>query len=329
MTLPVNAYQPDPCRLTTAYTSGWAWRIHQRLYLIPATLIDGVSEAVLEANGQRVRAELVLFLPDQGIGMVWCREDLPVSIVPIGEGGGELISFCTGYGPDIQWIGSLAERLGSMPYWGVDASGRLVTFQPEGRGLEKGIPLAEWLTPELLAAWDHGQMVDIWQCVPCGVLRASAVRTDQCGSCGGVMSLARQERSHGHTPTLTMERVIHKMGYDPVLTRNGPRAWLIRKGSAEMHLRYAEDEASLCADVGLVRIGEETRKEELYRYLLQENAKLDAFGFSIQNDRVTISLLISSRSIRENETAALFLDLLKKSDDYDNHLVSVFDAKWL
>lgn len=106
-------------------------------------------------------------------------------------------------------------------------------------------------------------------------------------------------------------------------------AWQLRRGSAELHLRYARDEASLCADIQLVRIGPETDRKGLYAYLLKENSRLDSFGFSVQHDKVMISLLLSGRSIREQETATLFETILKKSDDYDNHLVSVFAAEWL
>ncbi|MCF8236840.1 MAG: YbjN domain-containing protein [Saprospiraceae bacterium] len=330
MTTLTKDIAPSPCLLSTTYTSGWAWRIHQRLYLMPSALLDGVSEAVLEFNGQRRRADLVLFLPNQGFGMAWCREDLDVEIVRIPEHQvGKACRYCTAYGVDPQWIESDSERINSMPYWGFDETGHLISFHPAGTLLEQGTKLGSWLTPDLLAAWDHGEMVDLWQCIPCGIVTATSERSSSCGACGQSMKLIKPDQFEEHAPVFTMENVIRAMGYDPVLTRNGPRAWLLRQGSAEMHLRYAQDEASLCADVMLVRVGDLTRKKELYQYLLQENPKLETFGFSIQNDRVMISLLISARSIKEKETAALFLDLLKKSDDYDNYLVSVFGAEWL
>ena len=70
-------------------------------------------------------------------------------------------------------------------------------------------------------------------------------------------------------------------------------------------------------------------RKGLYEYLLYENVRLDSYGFSIQDDLVMISMLLPDRAIQEVETAVLLSDLLKKSDEYDNHLVSVFHALWL
>lgn len=320
--------EPVPCLLTTVYTSGWAWRIHARLYVVPAELVEGVSEAVLSVNMIRVRADLVLYLPRTGIALVWCREDLPVGMITLSEGGiRDTVRCCLAFAQPCQW--TLPNERCHESSWGFDDEGRLVAFLPAGEGGQKGIRLNDYLAKELLAAWDHGEMMKVWECIPCGILESTSERIGRCGSCGEPLQLTTFPTEDQDVSIQTLEKVIYRLGYDPVLCRQGPQAWVLHKGSAEMHLRYARDEASLCADVLLVRIGPETLRKELYLYLLNENINLDAFGFSIQEDKVVISLLITARSIKELETAALFEALLKKSDDYDNHLVSVFHAEWL
>ncbi len=324
----INSVDPKPCLFTTIYTSGWAWRIHPRLYIIPSELVDGVSEGVLAVDETRVSANLVLYLPRTGIALVWCREDLSLESVALSDGDpSDAVRYCHAYENPYRWM--IQEQQTIENTWGFDDHGRLLMFIKSGNEIQNGLCLKDYLTKELLEAWDQGEMVKVWQCIPCGVLNSTSERKGRCGSCGEQLTLTTHPAEDQDVSIQTLENVIHQLGYDPVLCRQGPQAWLLRKGSAEMHLRYARDEASLCADILLVRIGHETKRKELYHYLLKENIKLDAFGFSIQEDKVVISLLITARSIKEQEMSTLFEDLLKKSDDYDNHLVSVFGAEWL
>lgn len=320
--------EPMPCLLTTVYTSGWAWRIHPRIYIVPAELVDGVSEAVLSVDEIRVRADLVLYLPRTGIALVWCREDLPVDIIPLSDANlQDTIRCCHAFVQPCQWTLPNEQRTDSR--WGFDGQGRLLQFLKAGEDVQTGVRLNDYLAKELLAAWDHGEMLKVWECIPCGILDSTSERIGRCKSCGEQFQLTTFSTEDQDVSIQTLEKIIYRLGYDPVLCRQGPQAWVLHRGSAEMHLCYARDEASLCADVLLVKIGPETRRKELYKYLLNENIHLDAFGFSIQEDKVVISLLITARSIKEQETTALFEALLKKSDEYDNHLVSVFHAEWL
>lgn len=126
-----------------------------------------------------------------------------------------------------------------------------------------------------------------------------------------------------------VEAIIQRMAEDPVLTRRGRRCWKIRRGSATLFLCYSEDRALLSAEVHLVRLGPDTRRRELMAFLLQENVRLSGYGFSLQEDRVVIALVLPARFLREEGTARLLTDLLVRSDVYDNTLVSRFGADWL
>lgn len=330
MSVPTRSPFPKPCHVSTMYTTGWAWRIHPRLYVLPSDLAEGVSEVVLSVEDLRYRGELVLYLPSDGIALVWCREDLPVEIVSISDKQlVEVVHFCTAFSEPVSWMQAEVWDSDHAAFWGFDEELALVSYLCPGKGKADGIRMASLFTKELLAAWDHGEMAKVWQCIPCGLLEATAERHVRCQNCRQQKQLATFATEDQEASIQTLEKVIARMGDDPVLCRKGPQAWKLRRGSAELHLRYARDEASLCADIQLVRIGPETDRKGLYAYLLKENSRLDTFGFSVQHDKVMISLLLSGRSIREQETATLFETILKKSDDYDNHLVSVFAAEWL
>jgi hypothetical protein len=126
-----------------------------------------------------------------------------------------------------------------------------------------------------------------------------------------------------------IESIISRMGEDPLLARRGRRAWSIRRGTAVLHLNYAEERALLSAEVHLVCIGPHTRRKELMAYLLQQNVLLSGYGFSLQEDTVIIALVLPARFLQEEGTAHLLQGLLGRCDDYDNVLVSHFNAEWL
>lgn len=328
MTSPVRQL-PKPLLIHSMATSGWAWRVHSRIYAFPSLIISDDSDLVIEDGSGRHRLDLLMYAPEIGIGLAWCREELHGDLVPLAIAGSEQETWMYPAFPPIGiWV-PIRGELSGQPYWTCTDQGELFGFYPHSPSHKQSTKLSDWLTPGLIRSWDQGAMANVWMCMPCGILEATVDRTRICPACGQQM-LPGVKRLPGLSPTVrTLEAVIRRMGVDPVLSRIGPMAWMLRLGSAEMVLRYAPEEASLCVDVHLVRIGPETARKDLCTYLLRENTRLESFGFSIQDDQVMISLVLPDRAIQEIETAGLLVDLLKKSDDYDNHLVSVFQALWL
>lgn len=328
MTEQAKVTKPAFCRVTTANSGAAGWRIHRRLVIFPAEILNRETAVSLEQGGVRVKGEVVLVSRRMGLALAWHRADLPG--VPLGMVAGGASTADGWQVPALteqpDWTVGLAGHE-TGPIWSFDAQIHLVAYivpDPDGG---RCWPLGDLFTPEFLSAVDAEGMTAVWECPPCGVLVATGERNMRCRKCGQAMVSLEPPPSDPDPSALLVESILEAMEEDPVLCRIGPMAWTVRKGSARMDLLYTD--SGLCVDVRLVKVRSGTDRAGLFAYLLRENARLTDFGFSLAGDTVMISLLLPGRILKTRPTARLLLDLIEKSDEYDNRLVSVFGAEWL
>jgi len=110
--------------------------------------------------------------------------------------------------------------------------------------------------------------------------------------------------------------------------REGPYNWLIRQGSALIDLAYHTKSGLIIGEARLCKIPPQDRTP-LYKYLLQENDKLEGLSFSVMEENVILSLLIYDRQINTQQGIKLLQSLLEKSDYYDDILVNQYGGSWL
>ena len=110
--------------------------------------------------------------------------------------------------------------------------------------------------------------------------------------------------------------------------RDGPYNWLIHQGSAWIDLAYHEKTGLIIGEAKLCQIPPKNRTP-LYKYLLQENDKLEGLSFSISEEKVTLSLLIYDRQINTQQGIKLLQSLLDKADYYDDILVNQYGGSWI
>lgn len=125
----------------------------------------------------------------------------------------------------------------------------------------------------------------------------------------------------------TVERLIERLGYLAALSRCGPNAWEIRKGSAKIAITYHEKSGLISADAVLCQLPERHIKR-LYEYLLRENYSNSGMTLSVYEQDILLSLLIYDHYLDEETGAVLFNQLFERADYYDNVLVEQFDALW-
>lgn len=279
------------------------------LFLFPADVLGGYRDLVLEKEGERLKMDVVFLNSGSGIAIGYTKEAAsPGPQAPIGElsEGAYFINALTLPAEEMKELPAPKE---GMVFWGFDAAGRISSVH---RVLDK--------------KWTNFSLADV------GRWLEMTTKESPFEEVGGLEDEAWRESLPGFQPegvAHTLERMLNLMGYDPVLARRSRNAWAVREGSAELHLAYAEEHATLCAEVHLVRISEVTDRKSLLTFLLRENRMLKGYGFSIQGDLVVVALHIPAVFIREEVTSALFLQLLKECDVYDNQLVSVYGAKWI
>ncbi|MBP6184818.1 MAG: hypothetical protein KA479_07730 [Saprospiraceae bacterium] len=279
-------------------------------FLFPADVLGSYRDLVLERDNVRLESELVFLNSVSGIAIGYTNEN---------SWSGAAVFASTPLEPVAYFVNALTVPLEDreelplpeegMVFWGFDVADRITCVYRVLDGKWVSFPVAE-VTQSL-----------------------EAVKNKQSGEASGgdanVPGLDRLPAFQPEGVAQTLEHMLKVMGYDPLPARRSRNAWAIREGSAKLHLAYAEEHATLCAEVHLVRIGVETSRKALLTFLLRENRHLKGYGFSIQGDLVVVALHIPAVFIREEVTSALFLQLLKECDVYDNQLVSVYGAKWI
>ncbi len=280
------------------------------LFLFPSDLIGGYRDLVLEDQGIRLEMELVFLDGVKGIAIGSCKEAGGVKkFLNIGQSLATPAFYINALTLPINVMAELPSPKEGMVLWASDDEGRIVGVQ---RVIDK-----QWVRFSITEA---GLWVDDY--VGNNPVRPNPVSEGFKNS--EVLPLFQPEGV-----AYTLENMLEKMGFDPLIARRSRNAWAIKEGSAELHLAYSEEFATLCAEVHLVRISSESDKKSLLTFLLHENRHLTGYGFSIQGDLVVVALHIPAIFIREEVTSVLFLKLLKECDVYDNQLVSVYGAKWI
>ena len=67
---------------------------------------------------------------------------------------------------------------------------------------------------------------------------------------------------------------------------------------------------------------------DLYQYLLKQNYTIKGLNFSIKEEDIVLSLLISERDLNTETGKKLFQHLFDRADYFDNILVEQYGAKW-
>lgn len=189
------------------------------------------------------------------------------------------------------------------------------------------------LPAELLArAIEEFKLVgkrDAARCTGCSnIVTAESSEFGSCSFCGSRVLLPSKVTIYtAQGVSGAVERLISRLGYKVELSRCGPNAWELWKGSAKITITYHEKSGLISADAVLCQLPERQIKP-LYEYLLRENYSNSAMTLSVYEQDILLSLLIYDRYLDEEAGLTLFTQLFEKADYYDNVLVEQYDAMW-
>lgn len=168
----------------------------------------------------------------------------------------------------------------------------------------------------------------ITKCFGCHhLVEANELKDEKCPNCGEYLTIEIDDYEPEGIAR-TIEKLLKQTGYTVALTRKGPNAWEVERGSATIHIIYNEKDGYIVGDAILCRLSEEPTKA-LYQYLLQQNYLLKGLNFSIKGLDIVLSVLIFERDLNMETGSVLFQNLFERADYYDNVLVEEFGAKWL
>lgn len=190
-----------------------------------------------------------------------------------------------------------------------------------------GFSLPYFYVREALDTFKKLNNENIIKCTSCkNLIQEENIKNDYCSSCGVKIDVAKHRRK-GYKPTgatKMMEDILHSLKIDVTLARRSQASWRIDNGSARIEINYYEN-GIIIGDSKLCGIPS-TEIENVYDFLLSENAKLSYLQFSINENSIYLSYLIVDSSLTLKEGEIAIQRLLEYANKYDDLLINKYKA---
>ena len=167
------------------------------------------------------------------------------------------------------------------------------------------------------------------RCSSCDYL-VTALNIDSgkyCPSCGTEVKLPElpEKETEPVGVAKTIETVLKELGKDIKLARNGPNNWEVEEGSAKIKIAYNPDNFFVAGDAYLCQMpSDATKIKPLYRFLLEENYKLNGLVLSCNGQNIVLSCILYDLDMTIENGKEQFEKLFKKADEYDDLLKKDF-----
>lgn len=347
----LEKYIDNIIQIMTPYGSGTGFLI-DNLIVTNSHVVGGLKEVVISSKKiKRTIAQVVYDDPNYDLAFIKFEFDLPstpmiLSTSTVGDGD-TTIAIGHPYGLNYtatEGIVSRASRLqGDLEYIQIDAAinpgnsgGPLLNVDGQVIGVNTfiiqnannlGFSLPYFYIKEALDDFKALSKENIIKCPSCkNLINESDIKKDYCPACGVKLEVARLRRK-GYNPsgaTKLLENILTSLGVNVTLSRRSQASWRIDEGSARIEINYYEN-GIIIGDTKLCAIPSENINE-VYDYLLEENAKLSYLQFSINENSIYLSYLIVDSSLSEKEGKTALERLLKLSNKYDDILIEKFGA---
>ncbi|MGC4035525.1 MAG: trypsin-like peptidase domain-containing protein [Chitinophagaceae bacterium] len=163
------------------------------------------------------------------------------------------------------------------------------------------------------------------RCFSCDflVLASNIDSGKYCPSCGTEIKLPEMpEKEVEPVGTAKLiEDILRQLGKDVKLAREGVNNWTVKEGSAKIRIVYNPENFFIAGDAYLCQLPTDVTKiKPLYQFLLQENYTINGLVLSCVKQNIVLSRIIYDQDITKENGAAIFQQLFKKADDYDDFL---------
>lgn len=167
------------------------------------------------------------------------------------------------------------------------------------------------------------------RCASCGFL-VTATTIDSgkyCPGCGTEISIPRPPEREAEPVGVakTIEDILKELGKDVRLAREGANQWSVREGSAKIKIAYNAENFFISGDAFLCQMPTDpARIKALYQFLLQENYRINGLVLSCARQNIVLSCLVYDLDISRDSGVAVFRNLFRKADEYDDLLKKEF-----
>ena len=148
-----------------------------------------------------------------------------------------------------------------------------------------------------------------------------------CPSCGTEVKLPElpEKEAEPIGVAKTIETILKELGKDIKLARNGLNNWEVEEGSARIKIAYNPDNFFIAGDAFLCQMpSDATQIKPLYRFLLEENYRLNGLVLSCSGQNIVLSCIMYDMDMTIESGKAQFQKLFKMADEYDDRLKREF-----
>ena len=347
----LNTYKQSIIQIETPLGSGSGFYLQKyNLIVTNSHVVSGLKELVISSQTcKRREAKVIYDDPKYDLAFIDAKDFEVDTVLNLSSSevndGDKVVAVGHPYGLNYtatQGIVSKAQRLyGELEYIQIDAAinpgnsgGPVLNENGEVVGVNTfiiqnsnnlGFALPFHYVKEALDAFIKLNKTNIIRCSSClNLVKEEDIKDDYCPMCGVKIDVAKKRRE-GYTPAgsiRTLESILSSMQKDVALARRGQRMWQMDIGLARIEIAYY-DNGIIVADSSLCRLPHENI-EELYHFLLEENAKMDYLQFAINDNTILLSYIIVDSSLEEKNGAIALGRLFSKSDYYDKILIEKY-----
>lgn len=348
----LEKYIDNIIQIMTPYGTGTGFIIDD-LIITNSHVVSGLNEVVISAKKIKRSVAKVIY-DDTYYDLAFISAEFPTQRNPLKlssksvEDGDATIAVGHPYGLNYsatEGIVSKASRFhGELEYIQIDAAinpgnsgGPLLNEDGEVIGINTfiiqnsnnlGFSLPYTYIQEALDGYKSLKCQNIIKCPSCKNLIDEKIIVDNyCPKCGIKLAVAKS-RKKGYKPTGSaklIEEILSALDVNVTLARRSESSWRIDYGTARVEITYYEN-GIIIGDSKLCEIPKE-KISEVYDYLLEKNRDFSYLRFSINENFIYLSYLIVDSSLTLKEGKIAFDKLFKKSNEYDDILISKFNAK--
>lgn len=169
------------------------------------------------------------------------------------------------------------------------------------------------------------------RCFSCGylVLAGNIDSGKYCPSCGTEVELPTMPEKELEPVGVakTIEDILKSLGKDIKLAREGANNWSVKEGTAKIRITYNPENYFIAGDAYLCQLPTDPAMiKSLYHYLLQENYSLNGLVLSCLKQNIVLSCVLYDLDMSLEMGQAIFGNLFRKADEYDDLLKTRFGA---
>ena len=212
----------------------------------------------------------------------------------------------------------------------VDVDGHIIgmnTFIIQG-GDNLGFALPAHYILEALEQYKSLRGTPVVRCSSCSSLvSANTIQGKYCPQCGTPIQLIPLPEK---TPvpdgvSKRIDDILHDLGKDKDLARNGFNQWEVKQGNATINIVYDAQNNLVLAEAILCALPKQNF-EAVYLFLLQENAKMTHMSFSLSAQDIVLSTLAFDADMSFESGRAMLKAMFTQSETYQQLLVNNFQC---